>query len=286
MQKYLGETILLFVTVIAAIGWFFSKYAIAEMPPVGFLGLRFSLAALLFLPFAYPQLKALSASQRIACASVGIMFTLDLAFWIIAIHYSTQFGEGAFIFSLSMLIAPLIGWILFKQKPAALFWIALPIATCGLYLLSAAQGELHFSLSTVLYLCAALSAAVYFVLNNQYAKSVSPLPLTTIQLACVGTLCGIYSLLTEDWSRSISVETWLWFGASVLIATNFRFFLQTLGQRYCNITVAAIIMTLEPVWTLGLSIWLLDEILTWQKGLGCLLILTALLVYRLKSFLK
>lgn len=54
-QVSCGEVILFFVTIIAASGWFFSKFALAEFPPIGFMGGRFLLAFLIYLPFAYSQ---------------------------------------------------------------------------------------------------------------------------------------------------------------------------------------------------------------------------------------
>ncbi len=285
MQKYFGELILVVVTLLAAIGWFFSKYAIEEMPPIGFIGLRFLAASLLFLPFAYPKLKKIPPHLAYSAAGVGLIFTLNLAFWVSAITYSNEFGAGAFVISLSMLIAPLLAWLFFKQKPNTTFWFSFPIALSGLYFLSATSHSTSFSLGTIFFLCSAFTAAFYFVLNNKYAKQIAPLPLTTIQLGIVGILCSTYSLMMENWPDCISATTLAWFSASVVIATSLRFFLQTLGQKHCHITSAAIIMTLEPVWTLCLSVWILNEVLTWQKALGCSLILTALFVYRLK-FLK
>lgn len=279
MQKYLGELSLLLVTVVAAIGWFFSKYAIEEMPPIGFIGLRFLLASILFLPFAYPQLKQIPRRLIVAATGVGLIFTLNLVFWVSAITYSNEFGIGAFLVSLSMLIAPMVSWLIFKQRPQPIFWLSLPIASIGLYFLSASSSAVEFSIGTLFFLLAALAAAIYFVLNNQYAKQISPLSLTCLQLGVVGVLCTCYSWGLETWQHQISPATWMWFLASVLIATCLRFFLQTLGQKYCNITNAALIMTLEPVWTLLLSVWILAESLTWQKILGCSLILTALFVY-------
>ncbi|MFW9272926.1 EamA family transporter, partial [Glaesserella parasuis] len=34
-SKYRGELILFFVTLIAASGWFFSKFSLREFPPMG-----------------------------------------------------------------------------------------------------------------------------------------------------------------------------------------------------------------------------------------------------------
>lgn len=281
IKTYRGEAILFIVTLIAASGWFFSKYSIAEFPPLGFIGLRFSVAALLFLPFAYPQLKQLSKQQIIRATAVGLCYTFYLTLWLLGLLNSRHFGEGAFLVSLSMLIAPLLSWLFFKQAPHKLFRLSLPAAALGLYLLSYKPGGLSLSLGSLIFLSSSLSAAIYFILNNKFARNIPVLSLTTIQIGVVGLCCSLYSLCFESWSQPISAQAWLWFAASVLIATNLRMLLQTMGQKYCDVTNGAIIMILEPVWTLMLSVLILHETLSVYKLAGCALILLALIIYRL-----
>ncbi|OOF81806.1 RhaT protein [Rodentibacter ratti] len=280
MKKHTGEILLFIVTFIAASGWFFSKYSLKGMPTMGFIGLRFSLAALIFLPFSFHAIKALRRSQQLKASSVGLAYIIAMILWISGLIYTEDLGEGAFIYSLSMLIAPLISWLLFKHQPKVTFWFALPIAVLGLYFLSIKQGVMHFSLSNILFLFASIGAAIYFVLNNQYAKEVDSLSLTTIQLGIVGISASIYSLLFEQWHTPIPAETWFWFLGSVLVATNIRVLLQTVAQRKCHVNTAAIIMLLEPVWTLILGLLVLEENIFLTKIIGCLLIFSAIFIYR------
>ena len=84
----IGEIILFFVSILAALGWFFSKYALVGFPPVGFIGLRFFSAALLFLPFAYPQFKRLTRTEVMRASATGLLFAAFMATWIIAITYT------------------------------------------------------------------------------------------------------------------------------------------------------------------------------------------------------
>ena len=281
----IGEIILFFVSILAALGWFFSKYALVGFPPVGFIGLRFFSAALLFLPFAYPQFKRLTRTDVMRASATGLLFAAFMATWIIAITYSNNLGECAFLMSISMLIAPLISWLVFRNKPLRSFWIALPIALSGVYLLAISKGELHFSADSLFYLLASLFSASYFVLHNQYSKSIPALALTTLQLSVVGVLCLSYSLIAEPWKSEVPTSAIMWLTISVLIGTNFRYMLQTIGQRYCNIANASIIMLLEPVWTMIMSVWWLDEQLTALKLAGSVLILAALLIYRIKNLI-
>lgn len=86
--------------------------------------------------------------------------------------------------------------------------------------------------------------------------------------------------MLKKYRSEIILEVWLWFTASLLIATNLRMLVQAIGQKYCHISNAAIIMILEPVWILLLSILILEEQLNWSKKMGCFFILCALIIYR------
>lgn len=137
------------------------------------------------------------------------------------------------------------------------------------------------SLGNLIFLFSSISAAIYFVLNNRFAHNIPALSLTTLQVAVVGICCTTYSFCFEDFPEKISSESWFWFIASLLIATNLRMLLQTIGQKYCQVSNAAMIMLLEPVWTLILSVMILGEQLDWIKSFGCMCILMALVIYRL-----
>ncbi|AIL32726.1 DMT family transporter [Basilea psittacipulmonis] len=284
--KYYGEIILFITTIAAALGWLFSKHAIAGLSAVAFVSLRFCFAGLIFLPFALPQMRQMNRKQWKNALLVGITFSFYLFFWVLGVKYSTELGKGAFLLSVAMLISPMVAWLFFRQIPSKPFWYAFPIAILGIYFLANTQGKGSFALDSVFFLLAAIFAAIQFVLNNRYTQHVPVLALTTIQLLMVGLLNGMYSLIVEPIPTHVAFDTWLWLLLSVLIGTNARFLLQTLGQKHSDIGHAAIIMILEPVWTLLLSVIFMSEILNSGKILGIGLILVALIFFRLSHFIK
>ena len=74
-----------------------------------------------------------------------------------------------------------------------------------------------------------------------------------------GLLGTLLSLLTEQWPASIGTGIWGWFAASVLIATTLRYWLLTHALSRMTTAHAALLMLLEPVWTLILSTLFYDE---------------------------
>ncbi|MDF2153470.1 DMT family transporter [Vibrio sp. CAU 1672] len=280
-QERRADIILVFTTILAAAGWIFSKEAIQGLPPFGFIGLRFVLASACLLPFCYRHFRQIESTDIYKAMGVGTLLGSALLLWIYAISVSDTLGEGAFIMSLSMLFVPLIAWLLFKQSPNRLFWLALPVALAGLLMLSLGGGvDWEASSSQVWFLAAALMLAVHFNFNGKYARRIPTLLLTCLQLFMIGCMGLLASLLTETWPEAVSDTTWMWFSLSMLVATSLRYVMQTAGQKHSTAANAAIIMILEPVWTVVLSVIWYSEQMPMHKLSGCLMILSALLLYR------
>lgn len=280
-----GEWILVFVTIIASAGWVFSKEAIAGMPPFGFVGLRFLSAAIILLPVCFGAHQSIHLANLPKAIFVGSLQAINMNLWILAISFGGALGEGSFIMSLSILMIPLIAWLIFKEKPLTVFWVSLPIAVVGLACLSLSNGW-NFSISQLWFFLSALSFAIFFNFNSQFVQKIAILPLTCIQLFCTGTVSLILSWLFETWSATVSWNTLGWLTASVLIATTFRYSLQLVGQKYVSIGNAAIIMILEPIFTTMASVIFYNESMPLMKWVGCLLILVALLIYRGYIFIR
>lgn len=278
-QHRRADLILILATLLASAGWVFSKESIQGLAPFQFIGLRFLIAAMCLLLFCYKDIKALSKTDLLRTLSVGCLLATSLLLWIYAISVSHGLSEGAFIMSLAMLFVPLVAWPLFKLAPPRIFWFSLPIAVVGLMLLSLSNGWQQSS-SQIWFICSALVLAVHFNFNSRYAQRVSPLSLTCIQLMVTGIIGLIISAYTEVWPQTVGSDIWIWFTMSVLIATSLRYLMQTIGQKHIVAANAAIIMVLEPIWTVILSILWYDEPMPFNKILGCLLIFVSLLIYR------
>jgi len=274
-----ADFILVVTTILAAAGWIFSKEAIQGLPSFGFIGLRFITASLLLLPFCYRPLFKIDRTTLLSASSVGCFLASAILIWIYAIANSDSLGEGAFIMSLSMLFVPIVAWVFFKNKPPRIFWFSLPFAIVGLMFLS--QGNSwQLSGSQIWFVFAAVMLAVHFNLNSHFSQKIPTLVLTCIQLFVTGVLGIFVSFITETWPDKIAFEVWGWLAMSILIATSLRYALQTAGQKNTTTANAAIIMILEPVWTVVLSILWYDETMGAAKLTGCGLILFALIVYR------
>jgi len=275
-----ADLLIVCTTLLASAGWIISKQTIQGLPPFAFIGLRFVLASLILLPFCYQSFKQIRLKDILLSIFVGSFLGAAILIWIYAISISDTLGEGAFIMSLSMLLVPLVAWPLFKQKPSRAFWISLPFAVIGLVLLSLSGDGWHQSVSQVWFLCAAALLALQFNLTSHYAQKIPTLFFTCVQLFAAGIMGIFASLTVEKWPQSVELNIWGWFLSSVLLATSLRYVLQTLGQKHTSVSNAAVIMVLEPVWTVILSIIYYGEKMPIEKTIGCVMILFSLVLYR------
>ncbi len=278
--------LMVLVTLLAAAGWLFSKEAIRELPPAAFIGSRFLLAALLLLPLAWLREPPPTRAQLVRAAGCGTLLGASLLLWVTAISQSDALGSGAFIMSVATLMAPLAAWGAFRAKPGRHYWLTLPIAIAGLLLLSSST-HWGVSLSLFWFLAAATTLGIQLAVHRHFAQSIAPTWLTCIQLAMTGLLGTLLSLLTEQWPEAgVSHGIWGWFAASVLIATTLRYWLLTHALSKMTTAHAALMMLLEPVWTLLLSTLFYNEPLGGAKLAGAGLVLGALVLYQLPLLLR
>ncbi|RBW46336.1 EamA family transporter [Psychromonas sp. B3M02] len=273
-----GEIHLVLATLLAGIGWIASKLVITGIPGDLFIASRFFIASFILLPFCYKSILRLNARQVWSVCGVGLMLTLGIQVWIYAVSITNSLSEGAFIMSLAMIIAPFTAWIFFRERPNRAFWIALPIAIIGMMLLTLANGWQVESSQWCFLLSSALFS-VHFIFNKRVTNTVKPLVSIYLQLLTVGSVSFIYVLLTQEIEYELNNTVIFWFIVSTLIATSIRYLFQSVGQFSVKIETAALIMILEPIWTLLLSISMLGEEVKLQKLLGAAVIFLSLFIY-------
>ncbi|MEF1227990.1 DMT family transporter [Vibrio fortis] len=273
-----GEVYLLGATLLAAVGWIASKLVVLEMPGPLFIGVRFFIASLILLPFCFRLIRQLSWSQLLGIAGVGLILSGSLQVWVYAVSITDSLSEGAFITSLAMIIAPFVSWLIFRVKPNRAFWLSFPISIIGMLLLTLTHGW-AFEESQIYFLLASIMLSLHFVMNKRVTNNVKPIASICIQLFMVGISGMAFAAMTGQPEFEITGSLIFWFTVSAVVATAIRYLLQTVGQHSVNMEVAALIMILEPVWTLILSVTMLGETVELQKLVGGAVIIGALFCY-------
>ncbi len=279
MKIKTAEFYLVIVSVIAAAGWLFSKNALQYISPYTFISLRFSLAAVVLLMLCLPQLRLLTVGQLLRSVFTGSVLGLTLLLWVEGLKRTESIGESAFIVSLTVVVVPVISRILFRESLSLSLLFALLPALGGLALLTidngfvVEAGQWYFIVVTV-------GFALHLNLSSHLVSEVPSLVNSSIQLVMVAMIGTIAALLWEQWTVQLSVSAWGWLLASAVIATSFRFALQNHALQRMIPSHASLILLMEPVWTAVLGVMFLEELFSMNKFFGCMLIFTALIVYR------
>lgn len=275
----MADFLLFIVTLLAAAGWMFSKEALVGLPPLLFIGIRFFLAGITIALFCLPALKRLTRQGYLDAIKVGLLFAGAMTCWVHGLFHIHHVGEGAFITSTAVVLIPVIARIWFNERPPLSTWMALPISCLGLAFLSLNNG-FQIESGQIYFLMAALIFAVHFNMITKVVANINALPLTAIQLIVVGIVTFTLSATTETWPNHVDTSIVLWLLASALIATSLRFFIQTYAQGLASASHAALILTVEPIWTALVAVFWLDETMTNYQLVGCACIFAALVISR------
>ncbi|MCS6867954.1 MAG: DMT family transporter [Thermus sp.] len=241
------------------------KGAVAEMPPSLLVFLRFLLASLFFLPWAFRLPRGVWGPG------------LELAFWLLLGYASQAVGllytsasRSAFITALNVVLVPLLLSLVGRRVPGV--WLAALLALLGVGLLSYDPRQPPLNLGDLWTLLTALTYALYIVRLEVHAKAFPALPLTAVQVFGTAFLALPWTLAEGVRLEGVPWGAVLYLG---VMATALTTWLQTWGQRYVPAPQAAILYTLEPVWATLFAFLLLGERLGLSGLLGASLVLLA-----------
>lgn len=275
---------MLMVTLLAALGWIFSKENLAHIEPLLFMGSRFLLAGGVIAIFARKEIQESTSRDITRILVVSLFFSAGLYFWALGLLHGSHMGIGSFLTSMGVILAPCISPI-FKDFPPKAVWFALPISLTGIGFL-AIDSTFIFGKGEWYYLLSAVAFAFYINLNGRAATKTPILALTAIQLLLVGVILLPLSYFVEEWKITGGISILGWFFASVFVATSLRYFLQTYSLKLSSPSRVSLVLTFEPVWVAIIGSFWLEERMGILQIFGCLLILIAVLIPRIHAVAK
>lgn len=281
-----GDLIVVVVTIIAAVGWLFSRKVLDYgVPPFLFIGVRFLIAGVVLGLIFQGTVRSLSFAQVKVAAATGSVFGLAMLMWILGLFHSSHLGEAAFISSLSVVMIPLLGRLLFGDRIAPTLLVPLLMAMGGMAMLTLGE-QIRLESSQLFLLGSAFLFALQLVLTGRFVSSIPAMGLAAVQMTTVGVVGCIAGVIVAgvngdafrfDWG----IDAWLWLLASCFFTSLLRFALQLQALKYTTVTNAGMILVLEPVWTTLLGMLLFGERMATNQWVGCGLIFAAIVVFQL-----
>jgi drug/metabolite transporter (DMT)-like permease len=285
MKKYTGEFALLFNTLIWGGTFALIKNAFTDVSPLLFLGLRFGLATLIFLPFVYSHLRTTNKKTLIAGAVLGIFYFAGFATQSVGLNLTTATKSG-FITGTFIIFIPILQLIIERRKPKWFNMLSVFLVLIGLILLSS-KGEnaldfiqqlgSDFNLGDLLTLICALLFAFQVVYVDVFTKKYEYLPMVFVQLLITGLggfifsyIFSITSLEEVRLTVNLSVVTAIIYTS--IFASIITTIIQLKYQKIVSPTKAGIIFSIEPIFAAVFAYFLLSEKISNFGFVGCVLI--------------
>lgn len=261
------------------------KQAITQIAAMYFLSLRFSLASVCLLILFMPAFRRLPRRRLISGLRGGLLTGLFLwsgyVLQTFGLHY-TSAGNSGFLTGLYIVLVPVIGAVVYRQRPSASEIFGLALAAAGMLLMTLPDSGSRFAINfgDLLTIACAVAFAFHLLVLGHFSKRESVEAVALGQIACAGALSTI-SLTVETpaahWSGGVVLAIVL----TAVFATALAFALQTWGQKHTTPTRTALIFALEPVFAL-VTAWCFGEAVRWVAVLGGALILAGILAVELR----
>lgn len=280
-----GAAMLLVITAVWGISFVFNKRAIAAMPTMYVLTLRFLPSALLVGAVLFPlRHKRLNKTLVWHGVLLGVMLFGAYAFQTFGLKYTTP-ARNSFITAIYCVLTPFVMWVLYKQKPHSYNLLAAAMCMAGLALIVLSgekDGEYTYLLGDMLTLACAGFYVMQIVFIGRFHEKDDVLWLLFFELLTVGVLCGIGAVAVElplygPEAFVISKDMVVNLLFLTLAATLFAQLGQIVGQKYSSPNQAAIILSLESVFGALFSVLMGEEKLTGGLIGGFVLIFVAVL---------
>jgi len=290
-RRTIADLSLLVVAFIWGLTFVMVQEAVQAYPVFAFLSARFILAFLAMIPVILLLRRRTIgwgaetplAKQIAAGALIGLFLFAGFGFQTAGLQYTSP-AKAGFITGLSVVIVPLLGVVLQKERPRRAVWVGVGLALAGLALLSLMGVNLDDGVNPgdVLVFFCALSFAGHIYITGRFSHRMNPLVLTQTQILTVAVLATLASHFFEP-ATPILPHGQPLFAAlfTGILATAVAFGVQTMAQRFTTATHTALIFATEPVFAALASFILIGERLGPMQWLGGILILAGMLTAEL-----
>ena len=261
------------------------KDTLSVVQPFSLMMFRFGFSALILSLMYLKKFKTIKGVDLKRGIIIGIFMFLAFYFLIVSIRFTTA-SKFSFIVGAYVLIVPFLSWVINKTKLDRYAIVGAILATIGLAFLTMERGAV-FNLWDLVAGCCSFFFAAHMIAIEKYSGDSDPILLTIIQFITTAVLFIILTGIKEGYDFTVLPEIKWTLGYLVIISTIIPFAIQNIVQRYISSTSTALILTLQSAFGSIFAVYYLDERMTKQMIIGCLLIFIAIVFQETKlKFLK
>jgi len=259
-----------------------------KIGPLTFNGTRFFIGFLSIIPFALlferkKINKEINKNKKLFYQLlfwVGLFLFLGTSLQQVALLY-TDVANAAFFTIFYVPIVPIILLIIYSKSIHWSIWPSVLFCVAGVYLLSDfSDATVRFGDGLVI-LCAIFWSLHIIFIGNVIKKFNLPLFFGALQALIVSFLSIIFAVLFETITLANILNESISIIYAGLLSGGIAFTLQIYAQKNISAAPAAIIFSLEGVFATVAAWIILDQILGINNIIGCLFILTGVLLSQL-----
>ena len=273
----LATLLLVAVTAVWGSTFFLIRDLVAHVPSADFLAVRFAIAAVVMAVVFRRQTMALTRRELLTGVGLGILYGLAQLMQTVGLEH-TDASVSGFVTGTYVVLTPVLGAVLLRDRIPGSTWLAVGLATVGLGVLSLRGLSIGFGEG--LTLAAAVLYALHIIGLGRWSTARSATGLATVQ-AFVITLVTLVGALPGGITLPSTGGQWSSLLYMALVAGAVALWAQTWAQSHMPAARAAIVMTMEPVFAAFFAVLLGGESLTVRMLLGGGLVLAAMYVVEL-----
>ncbi|WP_235531458.1 DMT family transporter [Phycicoccus sp. Soil748] len=273
----LATLLLVAVTAVWGSTFFLIRDLVAHVPSADFLAVRFAIAALVMAVVFRRQTMALTRRELLTGVGLGVLYGLAQLLQTVGLEH-TDASVSGFVTGTYVVLTPVLGAVLLRDRIPGSTWLAVGLATVGLGVLSLRGLSIGFGEG--LTLAAAVLYALHIIGLGRWSTARSATGLATVQ-AFVITLVTLVGALPGGITLPSTGGQWSSLLYMALVAGAVALWAQTWAQSHMPAARAAIVMTMEPVFAAFFAVLLGGESLTARMLLGGGLVLAAMYVVEL-----
>jgi drug/metabolite transporter (DMT)-like permease len=290
--RFLPEGALLLTTIFWAATAVILKDTFTHVDPMAYTFIRFLLMMAMGIGILAVQVRRGACDWRVKRSDLprflasGLMgFTIYQIFYADGISQTTAFAAAVLV-GLAPLFTILIVTLM-GERPPMLAWVGVLVGLVGAVIFIAAGRELNAgtTLGNALCIGAALSFAIYQIINRPLSRAYPP-TVTTAYTLTLGTIpLALYALpdfLAQDWSAA-PTQVWVSMIYMVIFPVYIAYILWNYGIQKRGVALASSFGLLTPVFSGIGAVIFLQETLGAGRIFGAALVLTGLAIPRLRS---
>jgi drug/metabolite transporter (DMT)-like permease len=276
-RSRLATVLLVALTAVWGSTFFLIRDLVVHVPPVDFLAVRFSIAAVIMVVVFWRPLRALRREQVWLGIWLGGLYGLAQILQTQGLA-TTPASVSGFITGTYVVLTPLITAVVLRERVPGTTWAAVALATLGLALLS--LNGFSVGIGEALTLFAAALYALHIVGLGRHSSHDIATGLSVVQMVVIAVLCTV-GAVPGGIVLPATPAHWASVLYMVLFASILALWVQTWAQAHMSATRAAIVMTMEPVFAASFAVWLGGESATLRMLVGGGLVLAAMFAVEL-----